>query len=77
MERPLPAVSQRTAGHGPDPLDLQAWLGSAPSFEGSWWTRWHEWLDQHSTEQVKARAVAGLLEHGAPVPAPGSYVHQG
>jgi polyhydroxyalkanoate synthase subunit PhaC len=74
-----PQASYRMAVHGTGhaPADPQLWLEAAPSFAGSWWPCWHGWLREHSTEQVKAEPVAGVLLEGRPVAAPGSYVHQG
>ena len=64
------------AAHAPVP-DADQWLTDAPSTRGSWWPRWHAWLDQHASgSRVKARPVQGLVEEGAPVAAPGTYVFQ-
>ncbi|HWI81115.1 PHA/PHB synthase family protein [Ramlibacter sp.] len=73
-----PHASYRFASHPPGeaPADPQAWLAAAPAFAGSWWPRWHEWLAQHSSGPVAAREVAGLVEQGTALAAPGSYVHQ-
>ena len=73
-----PGASYRVALHaaGEAPPDPQAWLDTSASFEGSWWPCWHEWLARHSSGKVRARPVAGLMEAGRPVLAPGTYVHQ-
>ena len=71
-------ASYRFATHdsGRAPPDPDAWLAAAPSFPGSWWPRWHDWLVRHSSGKVQARAVKGIVDGGQPVPAPGTYVHQ-
>lgn len=73
-----PQASYRFASHGPHkaPADPHAWREAAPSYDGSWWPRWQQWLSEHSGGQVEARPVAGLMDAGLPVPAPGTYVHQ-
>lgn len=74
-----PQASYRFATHaeGRAPADPQAWLKGTPPVAGSWWPRWHAWLHEHSTGQVRSVPVAGLpSEDHLPV-APGSYVHQG
>ena len=58
--------------------DADAWLRSAPQFEGSWWPAWQRWLAGHSAaRQVPARPPASFVAAGAAAPedAPGSYVH--
>jgi polyhydroxyalkanoate synthase subunit PhaC len=71
-------ASYRVASHeaGKSPADPAQWEAGAPSFSGSWWPCWHEWLRRHSSAKVKARPVGGLVEGGSPVLAPGTYVHQ-
>ena len=74
-----PQASYRFDTHAPGaaPADPQAWLQAAPSFQGSWWTCWHQWLAAHATGRVKARPVAGrVAADGEPLRAPGTYVHQ-
>ena len=73
-----PQASYRFDSRAPGeaPVDPQAWLRAAPSFAGSWWPCWHQWLDAHSVGTAKAKPVTGLLEGAAPVLAPGTYVHQ-
>jgi polyhydroxyalkanoate synthase len=73
-----PQASYYFASHGPHkaPADPQAWRDTAQSFGGSWWPRWQQWLGEHSSGRVDAAPVVGLMEGGAPVPAPGTYVHQ-
>ena len=73
-----PQASYRVASHPPRkaPADPRAWQETAPSAGGSWWPCWQQWLRRHSSGKVKARPVAGLMEAGAPVLAPGTYVHQ-
>jgi polyhydroxyalkanoate synthase subunit PhaC len=71
-------ASYRVATHSraDAPANPQRWLDTTVSVDGSWWPCWHEWLVQHSSGQVPARAVTGLVENGAPLLAPGTYVHQ-
>lgn len=57
------------------PADPRAWFARAKPHPGSWWPHWQQWLAGHSSRRIKARAVAGLRDHGRPVPAPGTYVH--
>lgn len=59
-----PQASYRFAAHahGAAPADPQAWQAAAPSFEGSWWPRWQQWLHDHSSGKVKAKPVAGGME---------------
>lgn len=73
-----PQANYRFATHdrGQAPADPDAWLAAAPSFPGSWWACWHEWLVRHSSGKAASRAVVGIVENGQPVPAPGTYVHQ-
>jgi polyhydroxyalkanoate synthase subunit PhaC len=73
-----PGASYRAATHsrGDAPANPQRWLELTQPASGSWWPRWHEWLDEHSSGKVAAREVQGLVENGAPVLAPGTYVHQ-
>ena len=68
-----PQASYRfaTHGHGAAPADPQAWQAAAPSFQGSWWPRWHQWLHSHSSGKVKGKPVPDGIEA-----APGTYVHQ-
>lgn len=57
-------------------LDPEGFLSRATEAEGSWWTAWVAWLDQHSGAPVPPPAV-GLTEAGYPIldDAPGRYVH--
>jgi polyhydroxyalkanoate synthase len=50
----------------------ERWQAEAEKHEGSWWTAWHTWLQQHSAdEKVPPLALKNTL--GA---APGTYVFQ-
>jgi len=73
-----PGASYRFASHAPGktPADPRHWQEAAPSFDGSWWPRWEQWLRGHSTGKSKAQPVAGLARNGVPLAAPGTYVHQ-
>ena len=74
-----PQAIYRFMSHAPGkaPGDPQRWLEEAPSFAGSWWPCWHQWLRKHSSKQVGAAPVVGFVSAGPPVAAPGTYVHQG
>jgi polyhydroxyalkanoate synthase len=49
------------------------WLAGAKFHEGSWWPRWHAWLEKQSGKQVKAR-IPGDSTHAVLCDAPGTYV---
>jgi polyhydroxyalkanoate synthase len=70
-------ASYRFASHAPGkaPVHAQDWLDAAEQRAGSWWPCWHDWLKKHSSGKVRPSWPAGLLSDGAPLPAPGSYVH--
>ncbi len=73
-----PGASYRFATHAgaSAPSDPQRWFEATAPIAGSWWPCWHQWLAERSTGKVDARSVAGLLENGETVAAPGRYVHQ-
>jgi polyhydroxyalkanoate synthase len=74
-----PQAGYRLATHpeGKAPADPQLWLDTAPAQQGSWWPRWTEWLAQHqSAKRVQPPGSQPLLQHGEPLAAPGTYVHQ-
>ncbi len=73
-----PQASYRFASHAAHkaPVDPQAWREAAPQFAGSWWPCWQQWLGRHSSGQIEPGPVAGLMQAGLPVLAPGTYVHQ-
>ena len=50
------------------------WLETATDHPGSWWSHWHEWLDQQDSKQVPAREIGSHSEYQAIVTAPGDYV---
>ena len=54
--------------------DSDAWLESAKSQPGSWWTHWIKWLKPYANETVKARTKLGNAHHKPLEPAPGRYV---
>jgi polyhydroxyalkanoate synthase subunit PhaC len=54
--------------------DPDAWLASAETRPGSWWTHWLEWLKPYAEESVKARTKLGSARHKPVEPAPGRYV---
>ncbi|MBB3212179.1 polyhydroxyalkanoate synthase [Herbaspirillum sp. Sphag1AN] len=49
------------------------WQAEAPSFEGSWWTAWQQWLAQRSSPPHKPPQL-GSKRYPASADAPGSYV---
>ena len=67
---------QTTGAHEPY-QDHDEWLETAPSYEGSWWPAWAEWLGEHSGAPAAPPAM-GAPDRGYPVlqDAPGSYVFQ-
>lgn len=73
-----PGAGFRARHHPPHtvPPPPDAWFAEASPVKGSWWPAWHVWLEEHGSGEVKARPVAGLLEGGQLVPAPGTYVFQ-
>ena len=50
------------------------WLETATDHPGSWWSHWHEWLDQQEAKQVPAREIGSHSDYQEIVPAPGDYV---
>jgi len=54
--------------------DADAWLASAETRPGSWWTHWIEWLQPYAGESVEARTALGSDLHPPVEPAPGRYV---
>ena len=56
------------------PLSPDEWFAGATPHPGSWWPVWDEWVAQHDSGRVPARAPGGgklpIIED-----APGSYVH--
>jgi polyhydroxyalkanoate synthase len=76
MAHPQASYRFDSHAHGAAPVEPQVWFDAAPTFAGSWWPCWHQWLREHSSGKVKAQPVAGLLRGGKATPAPGTYVHQ-
>jgi polyhydroxyalkanoate synthase len=54
--------------------DPEAWLASATSRPGSWWTHWSNWLQSYAGRQVVARKKLGNAKFRPIEPAPGRYV---
>lgn len=52
----------------------EAWLASATSQPGSWWTHWSNWLQSHAGKQIAARKKLGNAKFNPIEPAPGRYV---
>lgn len=74
-----PQASYRIAfsAAGAAPADPQRWVDEAASHAGSWWSAWSEWLERNSSgRRVHPAAQKALLHEGAPLHAPGTYVHQ-
>jgi len=66
--------SNATATLSPD-----AWMKSAPLFEGSWWPAWQRWLVEHSTPKRQpacALPTAAGAARSALDDAPGRYVRE-
>jgi polyhydroxyalkanoate synthase len=59
---------------GEQGADPQAWLDSAKSHPGSWWTHWANWLKPHAGKPVDAPAEPGNAKYQPIEPAPGRYV---
>ncbi|MEN2472177.1 class I poly(R)-hydroxyalkanoic acid synthase [Burkholderia sp. GS2Y] len=59
---------------GEQGADPQAWLDSAKSHPGSWWTHWANWLKPHGGELVDAPTRPGNRKYKPIEPAPGRYV---
>ncbi|HQO29967.1 MAG TPA: poly-beta-hydroxybutyrate polymerase, partial [Accumulibacter sp.] len=58
-------------------LDAETWKTQAPTYQGSWWPAWQEWLLSHSSGAVAAPAMGAPDKGYAPLAdAPGSYVLQ-
>jgi polyhydroxyalkanoate synthase subunit PhaC len=56
--------------------DPQAWLSSAKSKQGSWWTHWMEWLKPHAGKPRSAPKRPGNAKYKPIEPAPGHYVRK-
>jgi polyhydroxyalkanoate synthase len=58
-------------------LSPDAWLATAASREGSWWTAWSEWLGAQSGAAAPAPSLGAPAAGYPPLePAPGAYVLQ-
>lgn len=56
-------------------VDPDAWFGSAPVSEGSWWPAWQGWLQRHSSAALPLEALSAPAHGAASLgPAPGRYV---
>jgi len=56
--------------------DAQAWLSSAESKQGSWWTHWMDWLIPHAGKPRAAPKRPGNAKYKPIEPAPGRYVRK-
>ena len=56
-------------GQGPN-----HWLETATDHPGSWWSHWHEWLEEQDDRRVPAREIETGGNYEEIVPAPGDYV---
>lgn len=54
-------------------LSPDRWLQEAPTYEGSWWVSWHEWLRNHSGEKISATRIYHNDKYYI-CDAPGTYV---
>ncbi|WP_114783668.1 class I poly(R)-hydroxyalkanoic acid synthase [Vibrio tetraodonis] len=52
------------------------WLANANHTEGSWWTHWHQWLLNFSSEEQRKPFDVGSEQFPAIGTAPGDYVKQ-
>ncbi len=59
-------------------VSAEEWAADTPAQEGSWWTKWSQWLAGHSSPEKVAPPPMGSSENGysAKEAAPGTYVHQ-
>ncbi len=56
-------------------VDPDTWMERNSIHQGSWWPAWDKWLDDHSSAQVKARALGNARKGYQPLrDAPGEYV---
>lgn len=56
-------------------ISLEQWKTKAPSFEGSWWPSWHQWLAKNSSERVSPPSMGNKAAGYNPIcDAPGTYV---
>jgi len=58
-------------------IDPDTWQQRTPSYEGSWWPAWQQWLAKRSTVPVAAPGM-GAPKAGYPAicNAPGTYIYQ-
>jgi len=56
------------------PVDPDAWLEGAESYEGSWWVDWDKYLGDHNTGGMVAPREPGSGKLPALCDAPGTYV---
>ncbi|CAE6844277.1 MULTISPECIES: PHA/PHB synthase family protein [Paraburkholderia] len=54
----------------------EAWLSSAKSKQGSWWTHWMDWLKPHAGKSGPAPRRLGNAKYKPIEPAPGRYVRK-
>jgi polyhydroxyalkanoate synthase len=58
-------------------IDPETWFLSNPEIDGSWWSAWADWLQQHSSGQTPPPATGAADKGYAPLgPAPGAYVYE-
>jgi polyhydroxyalkanoate synthase len=64
-----------TMHQGEKHISSDTWVSHAPSFEGSWWPKWHEWIVEQSSEKISPPSM-GNPDAGINVlcEAPGTYV---
>ena len=65
-----------TRERGTRHLDPERWAERASTYEGSWWPRWAEWLDAHSSQTRVAPPELGGEALAPLADAPGEYVLQ-
>ena len=54
--------------------DADTWASKAEEVQGSWWTRWAEWLHEHGGEMKPAPSAPGSEQFPPLYDAPGQYV---
>jgi polyhydroxyalkanoate synthase len=59
-------------------MDPDTWVAAAPSYEGSWWPKWEEWLRTSGSADEADPPSMGATEAGLPplCDAPGAYVRE-
>ena len=69
------AIKSATKRESDVHVDPATWAAATPKHDGSWWTAWVGWLQQHSSGKVQPPPL-GAPQAGYPAQAdaPGRYV---